>query len=78
MSGVSNQQFDHAFDIKNKAGDKVKFVPQQSHEHSVQTPGMSSAKLSQQAKETPQAVRFEWDNPGAEFGAEIIKTVAQE
>ena len=78
MSGVTNEQFDRAFDIKNKAGDKVRFVPQQSHDHNVTTSGMSSGKQAQNAKETIQLLRFEWDNSGAEFEAEIIKAVAKE
>ena len=76
-SGVTDADFEKAMEIKILAREKVIFVPQNSNSHGVQNQGMYSAKASASAKEELlNLVRFEWNQAGAEFGAEIVKVLA--
>ena len=77
-SGISNEHFEIAMDVKIKSRDTVKFVPQGNPQHNggVISPGMSSAKIPANAPELLHNVRFEWDQNGAEFGAEIVRVLA--
>jgi len=76
-SGVTHADFEKAMEIKNRAQEKVTFIPQNSNNHGVQTQGMYSAKANPNAKEELlNLVRFEWNQAGAEFGAEIVKVLA--
>ena len=76
-SGVTHADFEKAMEIKIRAQDKVIFIPQNSNNHGVENQGMYSAKGSPSAKEELlNLVRFEWDQAGAEFGAEIVKVLA--
>jgi hypothetical protein len=80
VNEVPNVQFEKAFEVKNKAGDKVMFLPQGGKDQGVQSPGMVSTKLQQlqgkPAVDVMNHVRFEWGEDGAESGAEIVKILA--
>jgi hypothetical protein len=76
-SGVTDADFEKAMEIKIRAQEKVLFVPQNSDHHGVQSLGMYSAKPNPSAKEELlNLVRFEWNQAGAEFGAEIVRVLA--
>ena len=76
-SGVTDADFEKAMEIKIRAQEKVLFVPQNSDHHGVQSLGMYSAKPNPSAKEELlNFVRFEWNQAGAEFGAEIVRVLA--
>ena len=76
-SGVTDADFEKAMEIKIRAQQKVLFVPQNSDNQGVQSQGMYSAKPNPGAKqELLNFVRFEWNQAGAEFGAEIVKVLA--
>jgi hypothetical protein len=77
-SGISNERFEKSMEVKIKSGDAVKFVPQgnQQHNGGIVSPGMSSAKAAATTPEVLNNVRFEWDQAGAEFGAEIVLVLA--
>ena len=76
-SGVTHADFEKAMEIKIRAQDKVLFIPQNANNHGVHSEGMYSAKPNSSAKEELlNFVRFEWDQAGAEFGAEIVKVLA--
>ena len=75
--GVTDADFEKAMEIKIRAQEKVLFVPQNSDHHGVQSLGMYSAKPNPSAKEELlNFVRFEWNQAGAEFGAEIVRVLA--
>ncbi len=81
-SGVSNVQFEKAMEIKIKAGNKVNFVPQGAQQGQTLGGGvgsspMASTKPTQTAQDQLNNVRFEWQESGAEFGAEIVRALAQ-
>ena len=48
-SGVTHADFEKAMEIKNRAQEKVIFVPQNSNNHGIQTQGMYSAKANPNA-----------------------------
>jgi hypothetical protein len=79
-SGVSNERFEKAMEVKIKAGDLVKFLPQghPQNQGGITSPGMTSSKLQTQPNgpDVLTNVRFEWDQAGAEFGAEIALVLA--
>ena len=76
-SGVTDADFEKAMEIKIRAQQKVVFVPQNSDNQGVQSQGMYSAKPNPGAiQELLNLVRFEWNQDGAEFGAEIVKLLA--
>lgn len=76
-SGVTDADFEKAMEIKIRAQEKVLFVPQNSDNHGVQSQSMYSAKANPSAKaELLNFVRFEWNQAGAEFGAEIVRVLA--
>jgi hypothetical protein len=80
-NGISSEDFEKAMAIKIRAGGKVSFVPQVVQgQHGVTTHGMSSAKVAPQnpnsQEEVLNVVRFEWDQSGEEFGAEIVRALA--
>ena len=76
-SGVTHADFEKAMEIKIRAQQKVLFIPQNSDNQGVQSQGMYSAKPNPGAKEELlNFVRFEWNQAGAEFGAEIVKVLA--
>ena len=76
-SGVTHADFEKAMEIKIRAQEKVIFIPQNSNNHGVQNQGMYSARANPSAKEELlNLVRFEWNQAGAEFGAEIVKVLA--
>src|ERR1700730_1420226 len=79
-NGVTNEAFEKAMEIKIHSKDKVKFVPQGSPNNqggiSVSSPAMASVKPSPNAQEHLNSVRFEWDQEGHEFGAEIVGALA--
>lgn len=78
---VTNAQFEKAFEIKVKAGELVVFLPQGGSQHGITSPGMQAVKspqpLGKPALDTLLNVRFEWDEKGAEFGAEIVRALAR-
>jgi hypothetical protein len=76
-SGVTDADFEKAMEIKIRGRENVVFIPQDCNNHGVVTQGMYSAKPSPSAKEELlNLVRFEWNQAGAEFGAEIVKVLA--
>ena len=76
-SGVTDADFEKAMEIKIRAQDKVIFIPQNSNNHGVENQGMYSARANPSAKEELlNFVRFEWNQAGAEFGAEIVRVLA--
>ena len=77
-SSISNEDFEMAMEAKTRSGSAVKFVPQgQTQISGVASPGMSAAKpQNSTGVEVLHNVRFEWDQNGAEFGAEIVRVMA--
>jgi hypothetical protein len=76
-SGVTHADFEKAMEIKIRAQEKVLFIPQNANNHGVQSGSMYSVKPNPSAREELlNLVRFEWNQTGAEFGAEIIKVLA--
>jgi hypothetical protein len=77
-SSISNEDFEMAMEAKTRSGSAVKFVPQgQTQISGVASPGMSAAKpQNSTGVEVLHNVRFEWDQNGAEFGAEIVRVLA--
>jgi len=74
-NGASNVDFEKAMEVKIKSAGKVKFVPQAVGQgatggHNVVTGSMNSAN------EILSSVRFEWDQSGHQFGAEIVNALA--
>ena len=77
-NGVSNADFEKAFEVKLKAGGKINFLPQpvqQGQGSGVASTGLNSVKPPN-APEVLNGVRFEWDQTGEEFGAEIVRALA--
>lgn len=73
-SGISSEHFEKAMEIKIRSREKVSFVPQAGQQHGVVTHGMLSVKTGN--VELLNTVRFEWDQSGEEFGAEIVHALA--
>ena len=77
-SGISNEHFEKAMEVKIKSVNAIRFVPQGHQAGGISSPGMSSVR-PQNGPAGPdllQNVRFEWDQDGAEFGAEIVRVLA--
>jgi hypothetical protein len=77
-SGISTVDFEKAMEVKIRSDGKISFLPQAvQSQHAVTTQGMSSVKTAQQnSPEILNAVRFEWDQTGEEFGAELVRVLA--
>ena len=66
-------------EIKIRSDRKVSFVPQHGSQYGVTTTGMASVAPTPQNPNAPEVintVRFEWNQDGEEFGAEIVRALA--
>ena len=78
-SGITNENFEKAMEVKIRSAGAITFVPQQSNQHGVNAAGMSSVKVNPQqptSADVLNMVRFEWNHDGEEFGAEIVRVLA--
>ena len=76
-TGVSGSQFQKAMEVVNKSKGKLSLVPQQTANHGITSPGMSSTRPNNPGtEETYQNIRFEWQHDAADLGAEVIQALA--
>lgn len=73
---VTAVQFQKALEIKNRAGEKVRFLPQGSSGDAVKSSGLRSEKREEKDSELYSNVRFEWTEDGVEFGVQIVQLFA--
>jgi hypothetical protein len=74
MNEVTIEQFEKTLEIKNRAGQKIKFIPQGGQQN--QAPSLvGSQNMFTNQTGSLQVIRYEWSDDGVHFGIEILKVL---